>query len=140
MLFERLSQHGHVINPAKCQFGVAAIDLLGYRITKHGAVPLPTKVEAVKGFPRPRSVKALQEFLGKVNFYHRFVPRSAQLMCPLFEALRGKPAKHDIAWTEEMDGAFTGAKLALAKATMLAHRPYHGRFRLRDGRRTRAVG
>ena len=120
-LFERLSQHGLIINTAKCQFGVAAVDFLGHRIKKRWAVPLLTKVEAVKSFPRPRSIKALQEFLGMLNFYHRFVPRAAQLMRPLYEALRGKPAKHDIAWTKEMDEAFTGAKLALANATMLAH-------------------
>uniref|UniRef100_UPI00358E68FD uncharacterized protein n=1 Tax=Myxine glutinosa TaxID=7769 RepID=UPI00358E68FD len=120
-LFECLSQHGLIINPAKCLFGVASIDFLGHHITKEGAVPLPSKVEAVKGFPHPLTVKALQEFLGMVNFYHRFVPRAAQLIWPLYEALKGKPTKRAIEWTEEMAKAFTDAKLALASATLLAH-------------------
>uniref|UniRef100_UPI00358DDCD4 uncharacterized protein n=1 Tax=Myxine glutinosa TaxID=7769 RepID=UPI00358DDCD4 len=100
---------------------LTSIDFLGHRITKEGAVPLPSKVEAVKGFPRPLTVKALQEFMGMVNFYHRFVPRAAQFMRPLYEALKGKPTKRAIYWTEEMATAFTNAKLALASATMLAH-------------------
>ena len=120
-LFERLSQHGLIINPAKCQFGLRTIDFLGHRINKDGAVPLPSKVEAVMNFPRPLSVKSLQEFLGMVNFYHRFLPHAAQLMQPLYEALKGKAARHAVIWTEERNRAFGDAQAALAKATMLAH-------------------
>lgn len=120
-LFERLSQHGLIVNPAKCQFGLPVIDFLGHRITKDGAVPLPSKVEAVSEFPQPLTVRALQEFLGMVTFYHRFVPGAARLMQPLYEALKGKPAKLTLTWSEEMDRAFKGTKQALAKAAMLAH-------------------
>ncbi|XP_034076551.1 uncharacterized protein LOC117549069 [Gymnodraco acuticeps] len=42
-LFARLSQHGLIINPAKCQFGVFDIDFLGHRVTKGGVAPLPAK-------------------------------------------------------------------------------------------------
>ena len=87
-LFERLSQHGLIVNPAKCQFGLSVIDFLGHRVTRDGAAPLPSKVEAVAQFPRPLTVKSLQEFLGMVNFYHRFIPRAAQLTRPLNEALQ----------------------------------------------------
>jgi len=69
-LFERLSHHGLIVNPAMCQFG---------RTTKDGVVPLPLKVDAVMTFPRPLTVKSLQEFLGMVYCYHRFLPSAAQL-------------------------------------------------------------
>ena len=121
ILFERLSQHGLIINPAKCQFGLTTIDFLGHRVTKGGAVPLPSKVDAISNFPRPVTVRSLQEFLGMVNFYHRFIPRAAAIMCPLHEALRGKIPKHLVDWSSERDKAFMDAKAALAKATMLAH-------------------
>ena len=67
-LFERLRDHGLVINVAKCQFGCAVIDFLGHHISRHGATPLPDKVEAVSQFKQPVTVKGLQEFLGMVNF------------------------------------------------------------------------
>ncbi|XP_059361850.1 uncharacterized protein LOC132101153 [Carassius carassius] len=119
-LFERLSHHGLIVNPAKCQFGLFTIDFLGHRVTKGGAVPLPSKVEAVIQFPRPLTVKSLQEFLGMVNFYHRFIPQAAQLMGPFHEALKGKP-KHAVDCTESRVKAFDATKAALANATMLAH-------------------
>jgi hypothetical protein len=40
-LFQRLQDHGLVINVAKCQFGRTTIDFLGHRITVHGATLLP---------------------------------------------------------------------------------------------------
>ena len=44
ILFERLQEHGLVINPSKCQFGVSPINFLGHIVNQHGAAPLPEKV------------------------------------------------------------------------------------------------
>ncbi|KAJ8251997.1 hypothetical protein COCON_G00213090 [Conger conger] len=66
-LFTRLSQHGLIINPTKCLFGLSSIRFLGHIIDKDGAAPLPAKVEAVSAFPRPPTARALQEFLGMVQ-------------------------------------------------------------------------
>lgn len=120
-VFQRLNNHGLIVNPAKCQFGVPVIDFLGHRISSQGAVPLPSKVQAVAEFPRPTSVKSLQEFLGMVNFYNRFIPHAAQLLQPLYGALRLKKATDAVEWSSERDQAFKGAKAALANATLLAH-------------------
>ena len=119
-LFERLQQHGLVIHPKKCQFGRATIDFLGHRVSAAGAVPLPERVEAIARFPRPVSVKALREFLGMVNFYHRFIPKAAQLMQPLHQSLKG-PAGALVEWTPERAQSFVAVKAALAEAALLAH-------------------
>ena len=120
-LFERLSDHGLIVNPAKCQFGPSSITFLGHHITPQGAVPLPARVEAVTSFPHPRTTKSLQEFLGMVNFYNRFLPHAAHLMRPLYESLRGKRANNEVDWSPERDKAFCATKTALANATLLVH-------------------
>jgi transposase InsO family protein len=122
-LFSRLAEHGLVINPSKCQFGMHAIAFLGHQINHQGIFPLPDKVLAIQNFPQPTSVKALQEFVGMVNFYHRFVPQAAKLMRPLYQNLTQRP-KHltcSLEWSQEMNSAFLAAKTALAKAVMLTH-------------------
>ncbi|XP_035764445.1 uncharacterized protein LOC118454313 [Neolamprologus brichardi] len=86
-----------------------------------GAVPLPDKVRAVSEFPRPTNVKALQEYLGMVNFYNRFLPRVAHLLKPLYGALKGKKANDSVDWFPESIQAFSDAKSALANAALLAH-------------------
>ena len=119
LVFERIREHGLIISPTKCKFGVSEIDFLGHRINSLGAFPLDKKVQAITDFPKPTSTKALQEFLGMVNFYHRFIPHAAAVMRPLYSAISGKAKL--VEWTDEMNMAFTQTKEALAQATMLVH-------------------
>ena len=86
-LFGKLQEHGLVISLSKCQFGVNEIDFLGHHVNQQGVFPLPEKVDAIRSFPRPTTVKQLQEYLFMVNFYHRFVPSAAALMQPLYKAI-----------------------------------------------------
>ena len=82
-VLQRLSDHSMVLNPATCVFGVSELDFLGYRVTAHGIRPLDDKVSAVRNFPQPSTLRGLCEFLGMVNFYHRFIPNSARILQPL---------------------------------------------------------
>ncbi len=119
-LFDRLEEHGMVIKPVKCEFGVSEIKFLGHVVSSKGITPLPGKVDTIRNFPQPDSVKKLQEFNGMVNFYHRFVPNIAATMLPLFTASSGKK-NAKLNWTPEMQSAFEETKQALAKATLLCH-------------------
>ena len=118
-VFERLASHGLVINLSKCQFGTPTIDYLGHHITREGAIPLPAKVDDIRTFERPTTVKGLQQFAGMVNFYHRFVPNAARIMRHIYAALAGNPV--NLEWSSDLEDAFNAAKEALARATMLVH-------------------
>ena len=118
-LFQRLKDYGLVINLSKSLLGRDTIDFLGHRISNAGIMPLPNKVDAIVRFNQPVTIRGLQEFVGMVNFYRRFIPAAAQTMLPLFEALADKPKT--LSWNEEMVAAFHNTKKALADATLLAH-------------------
>ncbi len=79
-LFQKLSEYGLVNNPKKCVFGKTELSFLGHKVTTSGVMPSPDKVKAITNFPRPSNVKELQEFIGMVNFYHRFVPKAAEAL------------------------------------------------------------
>ena len=51
--------YGLILNPQKCKFGQPKIEFLCRLVNKNGASPLPSKVEAIKQFPQPCSVKGL---------------------------------------------------------------------------------
>ena len=119
LLFQCLQEHGLVVNVAKCQFGRTQLDFLGHHISSSGISPLPERVEAITQLQQPATVKELQEFVGMVNFYTRFLPSAAQTMLPLFEALKGKPKT--LVWSQAMTTAFNDTKKSLAKTTLLAH-------------------
>ena len=120
ILFDRLELHGLIVKPVKCVFGVSSIVFLGHKVDDHGVTPLPARVEAISAFPRPSTVKGLQEFVGMVNFYHRFIPAASGIMQPLFAHSKGK-AMDKLQWGEEMTKVFEKVKEALAKATLLHH-------------------
>ncbi|GFR85827.1 Pol polyprotein [Elysia marginata] len=117
----RLQDAGLVIKLEKCLFGQKSLEFLGHQVSRFGSIPLPSKVKAISDFPKPTSIKGLQEFLGMINFYHRFIPQAASLLLPLHDALCKPQPRQLIGWTTDMDHAFTSCKAALADATMLSH-------------------
>ena len=102
----------------KCVFGVSSIQFLGHEIGASGIRPLSSKVEAVHRFPRPSTVKGCQEFLGMLNYYHRFIPKAAEVLAPLYDAIAGD--SKTLTWGPDQDGAFQSAKDAIANAATLA--------------------
>ena len=76
---------------------------------------MPTRVTAIKEFPRPTKIKELQAFLGVINFYHRFVPAAAQLLLPLYNVFLSryiKPRKgHSKNGTSELGPDLTPTRL-----------------------------
>ena len=121
ILFDRLEEHGLIVKPEKCKFGLPKIDFLGHEVNKHGIRPLTCKVEAIKHYSQPLTAKSLQRFLGMVNFYHGFIPKAAEHARPLYQALVGVPKSRTLVWTDRMVQAFKDTKDALAKQTLLHH-------------------
>ena len=72
-VLQRLSEHGMVINPSKCQFGTAELDFLGHRVNAQGIHPLEEK----EGF-------------SPTNFAEQtpYVPRCRQFLPPFHSQLR----------------------------------------------------
>ncbi|KAL5510849.1 hypothetical protein EMCRGX_G006458 [Ephydatia muelleri] len=108
------------------------------RLKDYGLVVNVSKLSVITGYPQPETVKALQEFVGMVNFYHRFIPAAAQLMSPLFEALTSQTKT--LVWNDTTTQAFDNIKKALAKATLLAHPQHDAPISLTTDASDRAVG
>ena len=118
-VFERLDQYGILINPNKCLFGFAELSFLGHSVSSQGIAPLPEKVQVVRNLPTPQSQRKLGQFVGMVNFYHRFIPRCAELMQPLHALMDTK--SQSIEWSDTALTAFSSIKDALANATLLSY-------------------
>ena len=78
----RLQEFGLVLNLFKCQLGLKQVKFLGHKISATGAEPLIRHVSAIQDFSPPSDVKQLQQFLGMINFYRRFLPNNAQTLKP----------------------------------------------------------
>ena len=88
-LFSTLRCFGLVLNSSKCVFVVKQIEFLGHLVTQRGIQPLQEKVDAVRRFEQPQTVKALQRYMGMINFYRCFLPGIGKTLRPLTDALAG---------------------------------------------------
>ncbi len=122
LVFERLQDHGIVINVSKSVFGVPELDFLGYHLDATGIRPLQDRVEVIRDFPLPTTQRKLREFLGLVNFYRRFIPHGATTLQPLNNLLEHSKRPADpLHWTDAASTAFSDIKQALADASLLVH-------------------
>ena len=87
LVFDCFRQFGVIINPTKCELGVSELTFLGHYLNSQGVRPLEDKVKAIQDFPQPTTQRKLREFLGLINFYHRFLPHCADTLTPLHTLL-----------------------------------------------------
>ncbi len=97
-IFSSLHTAGLTLNLKKCKFICSSLDYLGHTITADGVNVNSDKVDAVKSFPTPNTVKELQRFLGLAAWYHRFISDFSTKAAPL-HSLKKKGAKW--IWTDE---------------------------------------
>ena len=89
-VLKRLDKASLSINAKKSQWHSSKVEFLGYIISEDGITMSTEKVQAVKDWPTPKTVKNIQEFLGFANFYRRFIENFAKVAQPLTELTKGK--------------------------------------------------
>lgn len=122
-VFKRLTKYGVTIKASKCLFGVGSLDFLSNTVTGNGIFPAKSKVDAILNLPCPNSIKKIQQFVGMLNYYHRFLPGIAKILAPIHKHtanLQKLPkSKKMFSWPPECQKAFETAKTKLANATLL---------------------
>ncbi len=98
----------------KCVFAVSELDFLGHCISTASVAHLWDNVQVILDFPKPNDCKAIQRFLGMINFYLHFLPGVAGTLRPLTVALSGNPKT--LPWIPDMETAFADPKAALIAA------------------------
>ena len=121
-VLERLSAAGLTLNKDKCVWGASTVTFLGHSVSAAGIVPLPQRVDATADMALPGTKVELQRYLGCVNFYHRFVPRLAEVLAPL-HALTASVTEQTakLVWSPQQLSAFEESKAALRSAVLLHH-------------------
>ena len=81
-VFSRLEQHNLKLNGSKCEFFKNRVVYLGHVVSEEGIHTDPSKIESVKSWPIPKSVKDLRRFLGFTGYYRRFIKGFAAIARP----------------------------------------------------------
>lgn len=82
-VLEVMQFHSLYAKQSKCSFVEPKVEYLGHVISKEGVATDPTKIEAMKNWPAPKSLKQLRGFLGLTGYYRRFIQSYAAISQPL---------------------------------------------------------
>ena len=83
-----LRRHGLFANLKKCRFHKDEVCFLGYVVSAQGVRMEDERIEAVKNWPEPTSVRDIQVFIGFANFYRRFIRGFSRIAAPLTSLLK----------------------------------------------------
>ena len=102
----------------RCHFGVRQVEFLGRTISPEGISPQARKIQNfLDNFRFPKSKKALQRYLGFVNYYRNYIPRMAEKFNPFYKLLKSEVP---INITSELKETFDSINEVLSDACELA--------------------
>lgn len=89
---------------------------LGHIIQNNSIRPIKDNLVSINNFPVPKTQKNIRQLLGKINFYHEYIPNSAIILDPLHNLLR---KNQRFVWSIECQKAFENIKKLLCSQPVL---------------------
>ncbi|MDN6032746.1 MAG: hypothetical protein L0I26_10030 [Lactococcus lactis] len=105
-----------IAKKSKCAFFFEELRFLGHVITPSGIRTDPEKIDKVKNWPTPKTIKDAQMFLGLTSYYRRFIKNHSKIANPIHKFIAKESP-----WTESQDVAFEKLKDALIHSPTLVH-------------------
>jgi hypothetical protein len=90
-------------------------------ISSEGVQTDPKKIEAMKEWPKPKTLKALRGFLGLTGYYRKFIKGYGQIASPLTALLK----KDAFEWSDKAEKAFEKLKASCEPTTSLGITRFH---------------
>ena len=113
VVLQRLHENNLRLSARKTQIAPRSCVILGWTWTSGKLSASAHRIAALSSCSQPTTVSALKSFIGAYRFLGRVLRGHALLLQPLEAAVAGKEKNSKIVWTDELDGAFKAAQLAL---------------------------
>lgn len=113
-LLEAIRSEGFKLKFSKYAFARNWVKYLGHIIQNNSIRPLKDNLVSIRNFPTPKTQKNVRQFLGKVNFYNKYIKDNAIILDPLHNLLR---KNQQFIWTEDCQASFDRIK------DLLCHQP-----------------
>jgi len=153
-VFKRLADFNLKVKPSKCEFFMKETTYLGHVVSEDGIKADPKKINSVKNWPTPKSVKEVRQFLGFAGYYRKFIKGFAAIVRPLNDLLIGQPTKKKpnaktpkkkvkrtpFHWGESQQAAFDTIKNQLINPPVLGYADYTKPFTVHTDASSKGLG
>jgi len=78
-VLKKLQENDLFVNLDKCTFEAKEVDYLGMIVSENQIKMDPAKLEGIRNWPAPTTVKQVRSFLGFENFYRKFIGHYADI-------------------------------------------------------------
>lgn len=116
-LLEAILKEGFRLKLTKCFFALDSVTYLGHVISCNSISPINDNLISIKNFPVPKTQKNIRQFLGKINFYNKFIPRVSTVLEPMHNLLR---KNQKFLWTQDCQDTFEKLKEYLCTTPILS--------------------
>lgn len=116
-LLNAIKTEGFKLKFVKCTIATHSVKYLGHIIEKNTVRPLTDNLLAIRDFPTPKNQKNIRQFLGKINFYNKYIENSAKILEPFHNLLRKNVP---FLWDEKCKKSFQQIKNYLMSSPVLA--------------------
>ena len=105
-------------NKSKCNLGTHEVKYMGHSFSKEGMRPDDSRVKAICDMPAPTDKKALQRFLGMINYLASFIPNLAEETLIVRDLIKQKSAWQ---WSQNHQKVFERLKKLITVSPVLSH-------------------
>ena len=102
LVLDKLCNAGLYAKLEKCNFHQSQVEFLGYIVSCNGISMDQKKIQAVLGWATPKTVRAVQCFLGFANFYWIFIKNYSKIAALLTRLT----CKDKLDWNSDAEKAF----------------------------------
>ena len=118
LIFTRLKKARLKIKLSKCSFFKKNLHYLGHLISADGILPMEDKLAAIRDLAPPTNVHEVQQVMGLLNYYRKFVPNYTEIAKNITELVKKGTA---FEWTEKRQASFNELKKGLTEAPVLVY-------------------
>ncbi|GAA5956477.1 hypothetical protein JCM10213_003320 [Rhodosporidiobolus nylandii] len=119
IVLDKMREVGLFAKAEKCSFDQASTEYLGFIVDREGVKMDPSKIDSVKSWPEPSTLKEVQSFLGFANFYRRFIRDYSKIAHPLSRLTR--KTKDTFAMDDDAKAAFRALQDAFDGSKIVHH-------------------
>ena len=92
VVLKKIQEANLKLKQKKCKFFQEELEILGFVVNREGIRPTKQRMEEVRNFPVPQTIKELRSFLGLMSYCRDFINNLAALTKPLSDLLKGSPS------------------------------------------------